>query len=192
MVVCDQEDPAVLVEVGGGEVADDAVRHEQAVGGAQQRAGVIDDGGRGLGEAQTDAGSLLVHDAGEFGAEDRDGVVGGDQLELPGLDRRVEVGLAGEQALQDVVSRRGAVEEDLSEGGEFIVPAHPREQVVVEVAAQPGQGGAHGGLAEPDALSGAGDVALLQERTQCDDEVEVQTGQVHRFSPCDMAPTRVN
>jgi hypothetical protein len=44
----DEEDPPVLVEVGGGEVADDAVRHEQAVGGSEQGVrGVHDDGRRG-------------------------------------------------------------------------------------------------------------------------------------------------
>lgn len=85
--------------------------------------------------------------AGEFGAEDGDCVVGGHQLELTAFLGRVEVGLAGEEPFEDVVGGGGAVEEDLSEGGEFVVAADAGEQVVVKVAAQPGQGGAHGGLA---------------------------------------------
>ncbi|MGC0337263.1 hypothetical protein RKD20_002297 [Streptomyces sp. SLBN-8D4] len=40
VIVGDQEQPAVLVEVDGGQAVDDAVRHQQSVDGAQHRGGV--------------------------------------------------------------------------------------------------------------------------------------------------------
>ncbi|GHB24495.1 hypothetical protein GCM10010392_61020 [Streptomyces clavifer] len=82
------------------------------------------------------------------------------------------------------------MQENLAEGGEFVVSADTGEQIVAEVAAQPGEGSAHRGLTEPDALPGARDVALLQQGTQSDDEVEVEAGQIHEISPCGKALTR--
>ncbi len=192
MVLGDEEDPPVRVQVGGGEAADDSVRHQQAVGRAQQRVRGVHHRGRGLREAQPDARGLLVHDPGQFGAEDRDGVVGREQLELPPLPGGIEVRLAGEEAFQHVVRRGGAVQKDLAEGGQLVVATDPREQVVVEVAAQAGQGRAHRGLAEADALPGTGDVAFLEKRPQGDDEIEVQTTEIHGPFPGCTAMTSEN
>ncbi len=183
VVLGDEENPPVLVEIGCGEVADDAVGHEQAVGGAQQGVRGVHDGGRRLGEAQPDTGGLLVHDPGEFGAEDGDGVVGRQEFELAALLGRVEVRLAGEEPLQQVVGGGHAVEEHLAEGGEFVVAADAGQQVVVEVTAQAGERRTHRRLAEADALPGTGHVALLQEGAQGDDEVEVQATEIHGGFP---------
>src|SRR5690606_20626780 len=185
VVVGEQEDRPVLVDVGGGVVADDAVRNEQAVGGAQQGVRGVNLGGRRLGDAQPDAGGFLRHDPGEFGAEDGDRVVGRHELELTALFGRVEVRLAGEETFQQVVGGGRAVDEDLPEGGEFVVAADTGQQVVVEVPAQAGECRTHRRLAEADALSGAGDVALFEESAQGDDEVEVQATEIHGdFSRC--------
>ncbi|SEE28343.1 Fumarylacetoacetate (FAA) hydrolase family protein [Streptomyces misionensis] len=117
VVLGHEEHPAIVVQIGGGEAADDAVGHEQAVGRAEQGGGVVGHRGRRPGETQPDAGRLLVHDAGQFRAEDGDGVVRGEQAELPLLGARVESGLAGEEAFEDVVRGGGAIEQHLSQGG---------------------------------------------------------------------------
>jgi len=72
------------------------------------------------------------------------------------------------------------VEQGRRERGERVVPTVAGEQLVAEVAAQPAERGAHGGLAQPDALPGPGDVALVEQRVQRDEQVEVDAGQVHR------------
>jgi hypothetical protein len=54
------------------------------------------------------------------------------------------------------------------------------EQLVLEEAAQAAERAAHRGLAEPDATGGDGDVALVQERVERDQEVEVDGGEVDR------------
>lgn len=179
MVVGDDEDPAVVVEVGGGKAADDTVGHQEAVGGAEQTRGVVDDGDGGACEPEADARSLLVHDAGELDPEDVDGVVGGDEAELAGLGGRIEVRLAGEEAFEHVVGGGGAVQEDLPEGGEFVLTPLAGEELVVEVPAQPCQGGTHRRLTQAHTLSCPGDVAFFEEGAEGDHEVEIKTGQVH-------------
>jgi hypothetical protein len=49
------------------------------------------------------------------------------------------------------------------------------QQVVIEMAAQAGQRGAHRGLGRADAPAGAGDVALLQQGAQRDDAGDTVT-----------------
>jgi hypothetical protein len=82
VIVGDQEQPAVLVEVDGGQAVDDAVRHQQSVDGAQHRGGVLHDGRCRVLEGEPDAGRLLVQGAGECGTEHGRSVVGGEQGEL--------------------------------------------------------------------------------------------------------------
>jgi hypothetical protein len=77
----DEEDPLVVKEVGAGHVADHSVGHQQAVGRTEQHAQVFHDRRRRLGEAEPDVRGFGVHEAAQGGAEDGDGVVGGDQGE---------------------------------------------------------------------------------------------------------------
>lgn len=109
------------------------MRHQEAVGGAEQGRGVLDDGVRGVAEAEADAGRLLVHDTGERGAEDGDRVVGGEEPEFAAFGGGVEVGLAAEEPFQQVAGGGGAVEQNLPEGGELVVATDAGEQIVVEV-----------------------------------------------------------
>jgi hypothetical protein len=55
------------------------------------------------------------------------------------------------------------------------------------VAAQAGERGAGGGLAEADPVARAGDVALLEQGVEGDQEVEVEARQVHMASMVSMA-----
>lgn len=180
VIIGDHAQPAVLVEFDGGEAVDHAVRHQQSVDGAQHGGGVLHDGRCRVLEGEPDAGRLLVQGAGECGAEDGRSVVGGEQGELAGLGGRVEVGLAGEDPLQQVARGGAAVPQGGAERGQLVGVAGTGEQLVVEMAAQPGQRRAHGGLAQPDALAGLGDIALFQQRAQGEDQIEVESGQVHR------------
>jgi hypothetical protein len=50
------------------------------------------------------------------------------------------------------------------------------EQVIAVVAAQPGQRGGHRGLAHPDPLAGPGQVPVLEQRAQREQQVEVYLG----------------
>ena len=63
-------------------------------------------------------------------------------------------------------------------GGRLHAPVAPHEQRVVEQAAQPVERLAHGGLAEPVARGGAGNVALRHEGVEYDQEVEVDRSQI--------------
>lgn len=129
-----------------------------------------------------------MHGADELGAEHGDGVVGGEQRELAFLLVRDEVGPAAEDPFQQVTGGGGAVEQGVAEGGQLILAADAGQQLVVEVAAQAGQSRAHRGLAQPDALAGARDVALLQQCAQGQNEVEVETGQIHNATVQETAP----
>lgn len=99
------------------------------------------------------------------------------------LAARDELRPAAEDPLQQIAGGGGAVEQGPPESGEFVLSADAGEQLVVEVAAQPGQGRAHRGLAEPDALPGPGDVAFLQQGAQGQDEIEIEARQMHSASP---------
>ena len=172
-------DPGVAEQVGGGQVADHAVRHEQAVDGGQQRLRALGDRGGDGAEDQADAGGQRVHLAGQPRAVDRDGVVGGEDGELAFLAGRLEARLAGEHALEHLAGGGRAVEQHRAERGQLVPGAAPDQQLVTEVAAQPGQRGAHRRLAEADPLPRPRDVALSEQRAQRDDQVHVEAGQVH-------------
>jgi hypothetical protein len=137
VVVGDQAQPAVLVEVDGGETVDDAVRHQQSVDRAQDGRGVLHDAGGRVLEDEPDPGRLLMQGAGERRTEHGRAVVGGEEGELPRLGGRIEVGLAGEDPLQQVARGGAAVAQGGAEHGQFVGVAGPRQQFVVELAAQP-------------------------------------------------------
>ena len=86
-----------------------------------------------------------------------------------GLERgrqRQGPGNIGERA----VDRSGKLQRP---GGRLHAAVAPHEQRVVEQAAQAVERLAHGRLAQPVALGGAGDVALRHQRVEHDQEVEV-------------------
>ena len=60
-----------------------------------------------------------------------------------------------------------------------IAAALAGKQLVAEVAAQPGQGSAHRGLAEADPFPRPGHVALGQQCAQGYHQVHVEAGEVH-------------
>ncbi len=62
---------------------------------------------------------------------------------------------------------------------ELHVPPDPDQQLVIEVFAQLLQGGAHGGLGDEDALGSPGDVLFVDQGVQGNEEVEVETVQLH-------------
>src|SRR5690349_7000513 len=117
--------------------------------------------------------------AGELGAEDRDGVVGGKDDELAVLLLRVEVRLAAEDPLEHVAGDLGPGEQYRPQRGQLVAAALPGQEFVAEMAAQPGERGAGRRLAETDPLTGASHVALGEQRMQGDYQVHVQSSETH-------------
>jgi hypothetical protein len=76
--------------------------------------------------------------AGELGAEDRDGVVGGKDDELAFFPLRIEVRLAAEDPLEHVAGDLGPVEQYRPKRGQLVAAALPGQEFVTEMAAQPG------------------------------------------------------
>ena len=72
----------------------------------------------------------------------------------------MEIRLAGEDLVCRGDRSRGAFEQFDRKGGEVVVVASPYQQVVVEVAAQLGQGRADRRLAQAQPTSGPGDAAF--------------------------------
>ena len=70
----------------------------------------------------------------------------------------------------------------LAERGQLEAAAAADEQLVVEVLAQPGQRAAHRRLAHRHPLAGVGEVALLQQRVQREQQVGVDLAQPLRHS----------
>src|SRR5512135_277124 len=79
--------------------------------------------------------------AGKLGAEDGDGVVGGEDDELAVFLLRVEVRLAAEDPFEHVAGDLGPVEEYRPQRGQLVAAALPGQQFVAEMAAQPGERG---------------------------------------------------
>ena len=69
------------------------------------------------------------------------------------------------------------------EGSELVVAAGADQELVVEAAPQPRQCRAHRGLAQLEALAGAGHVALLEEDLQREQEVEIGAAECHLRVP---------
>ena len=111
--------------------------------------------------------------------DDRQGVVGGEEHELAVLARRVEARLAAEDQLEHLAGDLGAVEQYHAQGGQLVPAALTGQQLVAEVAAQPGERGARRGLAEADPLPRPGHVALGEQGAQRHHEVHVESGEVH-------------
>lgn len=88
-------------------------------------------------------------------------------------------GFEGGAGLEDPVRRAERVRrvrgQALGQRGELVRVPHSGEQFVAEVAAQPGQRGTHGGLAQPQPLSRPRHTALLQQRVQRQQQVQIQT-----------------
>ena len=70
----------------------------------------------------------------------------------------------------------------LGQGRQLEAASHPDQQLVVEVLAQPGQRPAHRRLAHRHPLAGVGEVALLEQGVQGQQQVGVDLAQplVHR------------
>ena len=99
-------------------------------------------------------------------AEDGHPVVAHHQRELPSEVRGVEVRFGGEDPL-DAGHRGADPRAQLDrQRGEPVLVAEPGEQLVAEVAAQPGQLGRDRGLAEAELFGGPADAALLEQRIQ--------------------------
>jgi hypothetical protein len=83
----------------------------------------------------------------------------------------------GQQLLQADEYGADRLDQGLPHRGELVDPPVPDQQRVAEEPPQPGQRGTHRGLADADRLGGPGDVPLLQQRIQRDDEVQVHPPQ---------------
>ena len=95
-------------------------------------------------------GRRLGEPAGHERAQHGGGVVGGDDRELA-VDRgRVELGVTSNTRRTPASAGRGERGELSGERGQLVAVADPVEQRVAEVPAQPGQGGADRGLADPE------------------------------------------
>ena len=98
---------------------------------------------------------------------DGEAALGGRRVELRVGERGLQLGQAAVQAARDG-ARAG--------GGDHAVGSFD-EQLVAEPVAQPAQRVAHCGLAEAQPQPGAGDAALLVQRVEHEQQVEVDRGQ---------------
>ena len=62
-------------------------------------------------------------------------------------------------------------------------PPHGHQQLILEVPAQPRQRAAHGGLAQVETVSRLRDVALVEQRVERHQQVQVEQMQVHAIPP---------
>ena len=94
----------------------------------------------------------------------------------------VELALVAQQRLGGLHRLGHHRPDPLGQGGQLEAAAHPDQQLVVEVLAQPGQRAAHRRLAHRHPLAGVGEVALLEEGVQGQQQVGVDLAQplVHR------------
>ncbi len=80
--------------------------------------------------------------------------------------------------MRSSASRTGSTS-DSPRGGELHIPAYPDQQLVIEVVAQFLQRGAHGGLGDEYPFGGPGDVFLVEQGVQGDEQVQVEAVQLH-------------
>ena len=120
--------------------------------------------------------------------QDRDRVVRCGHRELPVRVSRVEPRrpLHGRLHLpQRVLHGRQQL---LAEDGQPVTAPLPLKQLIPEVLAQPGQRHAHGRLADPDPPPGSGQVPLLKQRPERDQQVQVDLAHIsHRGCPSTVA-----
>ena len=61
--------------------------------------------------------------------------------------------------------------------------ADGRQQIIAEVLPQAAQGAAHGRLTQVQAICGARDAALLDQRIERDEQIQIQFLEVHELDP---------
>ncbi|GAA4311702.1 hypothetical protein GCM10023162_17330 [Klenkia terrae] len=142
------------------------------VGPAHQLRGV-------RGQPQTGPRRGLGQQRGQRVAEHGDAVVAEQHVELAGGAGRVEGRLGAEDSVHRLQRQPGLQLQLLGQRGQPVLVADPGEQLVAEVPAQLGQGRRQRRLGQPQLTGGAGHAALVQERVQRDQQVEVQVGHVH-------------
>ncbi len=100
-------------------------------------------------------------------------VIGDRDGELPRAGRRFEIRRHLQRRLRLPQGLMGQRQGPGGQGSQHVAAADPDQQLVVKVLAQPGQRRAHRGLAHVDPLARAGQVALLEQRPQGHQEVQV-------------------
>jgi hypothetical protein len=161
------------------QVGDEAVRQQEQVRAEQHLLRAIDDLGRVGREPQPGVRRLLGEQPGEDVPEHRDHVVADQQRELAGGHGGVEAGLRGEHPIHPGERDPYEVLELHRERGEPVAVADAGEQLVVEVPPQPGERRRQRRLGQAHLRRGPGDAALLQQRFQGHEQVEVQPPEVH-------------
>ena len=99
------------------------------------------------------------------------------------MNSRSEV--AGSKSAEAAKSRSAAAADRLDLLGQLLAERRQRvlavladQQLVAEVAAQPGQRRARGGLGHPEPLGGARDAPLPRQFAQRDEQVQVEVGEM--------------
>jgi len=165
--------PAIAVELRRGQIGevpagqDHQVRAAECCGSLVHRRAV-----RGL-DAEANVGCPLFEQAQERATEHGEGVVGHDHREFAVRGHGVEYRSRGEGVFHIPQGDLGLVEQRDREWGEDVALPVAGKQLVAEVAAQSGEGGAGRGLAQADALARPGDAAFTQEGVQRDEQVQV-------------------
>ncbi len=176
----DDHHPGVVVEVEVGHVVDEAVRQQEPVDGAQPLGHPGDVLGAVRTEPQPGVRGLPGERGRERRAEDARGVVGDEQRELAGGGRGVEVRGDREHPFDPRDRALRPVDEAHRERGQLVAVADPHEQLVTEVAPQPGQRRADGGLGQAEGRRRPRDVAFGQQRAQREQQVQVEVRQAPR------------
>src|SRR4051794_18955672 len=109
--------------------------------------------------------------------DDSGGVVRDYDGELAGRRRWVEAGGGAEDPMHASEGRGGRLTQLLGQRRELVPVPVTGEQLVVEVPPEPAQSRGHRRLTESEAAGGPGDVLLLQEGVQGDQQVQVEVAQ---------------
>ncbi len=126
-----------------------------------------------------DAGGLARQPS-EHGRHDSQGGVGRyDQREGALHSGRVERGLSSERRLDPEQRLAHGLYQRQAAWRQLHVTTHPHQQLVVEVFPQLLQGSTHRRLRDKDPLGGAGNVLLVEQRVQGDQQVEVEPIELH-------------
>jgi hypothetical protein len=160
--------------VDAGRPAAAARQHAQIERAVGQRAGRV---GRDLVDPQLDAGGDPAERGQEPGQQDQLGVVAGGDVEGAARGRRIERGLVGQRARGELErlphprrQRHGA------RGGDQAARTADQQRIAEQLA-QAGESVADRGLAEAEPARRPGDVALVDERVEHRQQVEVDLAQ---------------
>ena len=109
-------------------------------------------------------------------------VVAHRERQMPSRRRRVESRLRPQRAANFQQNVPHGVDEPVGDRRQHHLAADRHQQFVPEMMAEPGEGAAHGRLAQIQPVAGAGHVPLGQQRIERDEQIQIEQVQIHRVT----------